>query len=116
MSTTSFRRGHVVLVPFKYSDKDQYKCRPAIVLAEPLPPRNELLVTKITSKKPLHSFYIEVGIDSNDAVDMGLLTDSFIDVAAVQTITEKLIIKTLGITPKRIMEKILSLHRRRVGI
>ncbi len=47
-TTTDFKRGAVVLLPFPFSDQSTAKIRPAVV-ANPIYPSEDLLVVAITS-------------------------------------------------------------------
>ena len=47
-TTTDFKRGAVVLLPFPFSDQSSAKIRPAVV-ANPIYPSDDLLVVAITS-------------------------------------------------------------------
>jgi mRNA interferase MazF len=47
-TTTNFKRGSIVLLPFPFSDLSGFKLRPAIVVSPPYP-SEDLLVVAITS-------------------------------------------------------------------
>lgn len=47
-TTTSYRRGAVVLLPFPFSDQSAVKMRPAVVL-HPVYPSDDLLVVAVSS-------------------------------------------------------------------
>ena len=73
-STTSYKRGDVVLVPFPFTDLSSTKQRPALVVsADHLnATRDDLLVAAITSQIPVMLAADEFMIPTSALVECGL--------------------------------------------
>jgi mRNA interferase MazF len=73
-STTSYRRGDVVLVPFPFTDLSSAKQRPALVVSTDAfnAIRDDVLVAAITSQVPAQLAADEFMIPAGDLAACGL--------------------------------------------
>lgn len=101
-STTGYNRGDVVLVPFPFSDLTATKKRPAVVISS----RNynrasmDVVIMAITS-----NVSTPIGIGESliqDWETAGLLVPSAVK-AAISTLEQSLVLRTLGALTKRDM-------------
>lgn len=93
-STTRYRRGDIVLVPFPFTDLSSAKQRPALVISPDSfsEQSDDLVVAAITSQ--LTSEYA-VRVDPDDCVDGMLPKVSVVKLAKVFTIHSTLVVKKL---------------------
>ena len=111
-STTSFRQGDVVLVPFPFTDLSAVKQRPALVISPDRlnQARPDLVVLAITSQLPAALGEDQIRLPDVELSACGLPKASIIKLGKIFTIHQALIRKTLGHLPQRTLEEI----RRRV--
>jgi mRNA interferase MazF len=93
-STTRYKRGDIVLVPFPFTDLSSSKRRPALVISPDTfnDQMEDVVVAAITSQ--LTNEYA-VTIDQSDCVDGILPKTSVLKLAKVFTIHSTLVIKKL---------------------
>jgi mRNA interferase MazF len=113
-STTNFRQGDVLLVPFPFTDLSAIKQRPAPVLSpERLNNvRTDLVVAAITSQIPDVVGEDEVLLSDTDLRTAGLPKASIVKLGKIFTIHQGLIRKKLGRVPDPILKSILQMLAR----
>jgi mRNA interferase MazF len=111
-STTSFRQGDIVLVPFPFTDLSAVKQRPALIISPDRlnDVRPDLVVVAITSQIPAALDEDEVRLPEAELAACGLPKPSIVKLGKIFTIHQGLIRKRLGRLPQRTLEEI----RRRV--
>ena len=111
-STTSFRQGDIVLVPFPFTDLSAAKQRPALVISPDRlnDARPDLVVLAITSQIPAMLGEDEVRLPDAELASCGLPKPFIVRLGKIFTIHQGLIRKKLGRLPQRTLEEI----RRRV--
>ena len=109
-STTSFRQGDVVLVPFPFTDLSAIKQRPAVVLSPDRlnKARIDVIVAAITSQIPNVIGEDEISLSDADQRTAGLPKASIIKLGKIFTIHQGLIRKKLGRVPDSTLETILQ--------
>lgn len=109
-STTSYKRGEVVLVPFPFTDLTSVKQRPALVVtADALNrTRSDVLVAAITSQVSAQLAEDEFLISSADAAQWGLPKPSVVRLTKLFSIHQQLIRKSLGAAPQPTLKIILE--------
>jgi mRNA interferase MazF len=109
-STTSFRQGDIVLVPFPFTDLSGAKQRPALVISpERLNnKRPDLVVVALTSQIPAAFSEDEVFLSADDLAAGGLPKQSIVRLGKVFTIHQALIRKKLGQLPETTVKTILQ--------
>ena len=109
-STTPFRRGDVVLVPFPFTDLTAVKQRPAVVLSSS--PANrvrpDVIVVAITSQIPPNVAADEWMIPAPEWAAWGLPKPSMVKTAKLFTIHQGLIKKAIGSVPGSSMARLLE--------
>ena len=111
-STTSFKQGDIVLVPFPFTDLSAIKQRPALVISPDRlnDARPDLVVVAITSQIPAMLGEDEVRLADSELAACGLPRPSVVKLGKIFTIHQGLIRKKLGRLPQGTLEGI----RRRV--
>jgi mRNA interferase MazF len=109
-STTSFKRGDIILVPFPFTDLSSTKQRPALVISsDALNARSDdVLVAAITSQIPGRLTAEEFLIPPGDLAACGLPKPSVVRVAKLAALHRQLVIKRIGLMPTPLLERILS--------
>jgi mRNA interferase MazF len=94
-STTRYRRGDIVLVPFPFTDLSSSKRRPALVISPDAfnDQVQDLVVAAITSQ--LTDTQRSVTIEPHDCVDGSLPKTSLVKLTKVFTIHSNLIVRRL---------------------
>jgi len=94
-STTHFEFGHIVLVPFPFTDQSQAKKRPAVVVSSNAynADRSDLIIMAVTSQIKPSAVIGEVIVQEWQAA--GLLKPSAIK-PVITTVEKSLVIKTMG--------------------
>jgi mRNA interferase MazF len=107
-STTSFRQGDVVLVPFPFTDLSAIKQRPALVISPDRlnDARPDLVVVAVTSQIPAALGEDEVRLADAELAACGLPKPSIVKLGKIFTIHQGLIRKRLGHLPQRTLEEI----------
>jgi mRNA-degrading endonuclease toxin of MazEF toxin-antitoxin module len=113
-STTSFRQGDVVLVPFPFTDLSAIKQRPALVLSPERfnNVRTDLVVAAITSQIPEPVGEDEILLSDADLRTAGLPKASIVRLGKIFTIHQGLIRKKLGYVPDSTLKSILQMLAR----
>ena len=86
-------KGDIVILPFPFTDKTQYKKRPALILSSP-DPDGDLISCEITSKNKADGFCLP--IDSSDYLQGNLRMKSFIRPNKLFTVNENFIINKIA--------------------
>ncbi len=107
-STTTFKQGDVVLVPFPFTDLSAIKQRPGLIISpERLnDTRPDLVVVVITSQIPPALGEDEVRLPDAELAACGLPKQSIVKLGKIFTIHQGLIRKKLGHLPRRTLEDI----------
>lgn len=100
-STTRFRRGDVVLVPFPFTDLTDVRQRPGVVVSADWfnDSRPDLVLAAVTSRIPASLGSDELLISGPDLAEAGLPSDSIIRAGKLFTIDRSLVRRTLGSAP-----------------
>ena len=109
-STTTYKRGDVVLVPFPFTDLSSAKQRPALVVsADSLnSTRDDLLVAGITSQIPPTLAADEFLISANDMKAAGLPKRSIVRLSKLVSLHRQLIVKRIGTLPPEPLGQLLA--------
>ena len=109
-STTSYKQGDVVLVPFPFTDLTATKQRPALVISSPsLNARgSDVVLLAITSQIPTILQSHEFLIPTVDQRACGLPKSSLIKLAKVITLHQSLVLKRLGSLPPPTLVRVLG--------
>ena len=112
-STTGFKQGDVVLVPFPFTDLSAAKQRPALVVSPNRlnDSRPDLVVAAITSQIPAVLAEDEVRLADVDLNSCGLPKASIVKLGKIFTIHQGLIRKKLGQVPRDTLNTILQALR-----
>jgi mRNA interferase MazF len=110
-STTSYKRGDVVLVPFPFTDLTAIKQRPALVISADAvnSTRDDVVVIAITSQVPAKLATDEFAIPSGELAGCGLPKPSILRLNKVVALHQKLVIKRIGSLPTATLETVI--HR-----
>jgi mRNA interferase MazF len=106
-STTRYRRGDVVLVPFPFTDLSSSKRRPALVISPNVfnDQAEDVVVAAITSQLTNEN---AVSIEQSDCIDGMLPKPSVVKLAKVFTIHSTLVIKKICALRAEKLEKVLG--------
>src|SRR6266480_3915811 len=101
-STTSFKQGDIVLVPFPFTDLSAIKQRPALVISPDRlnDARPDLVVVAITSQIPAALGEDDVRLADAELAACGLPRPSVVKLGKIFTIHQGLIRKKLGHLPQ----------------
>jgi mRNA-degrading endonuclease toxin of MazEF toxin-antitoxin module len=108
-STTSYKRGEIVLVPFPFTDLTSVKQRPALVVSSDSlnEIRPDVLVAAISSQLPPQIAGDEMLIPQAELAQWGLPKPSVIKLTKLFSIHQSLIRKTLGRAPDVSLQAVL---------
>lgn len=97
-STTSYRRGDIVLVSFPFTDLSATKRRPALVISPDSLNHagQDVILVAITSQPPAHGDAGFMSIQFGDFAESALPKQSFIRLPKIFTIHSSLILKKIG--------------------
>ena len=100
-STTNYKRGDIVLVPFPFTDLRSAKQRPALVISPDAlnSAREDLLLAGITSQIPDARAVDEFLIPQNQLAAGGLPKPSIIKLVKLVALHRSLVIKRIGSLP-----------------
>lgn len=109
-STTNYKRGDVVLVPFPFTDLSSTKQRPAIVVsADALnSTRADVLVAAITSQIPVALASDEFLIPPEHLGSCGLPKRSMIKLSKLVALHQRLILRRIGALPSPLLEQVIT--------
>ena len=108
-STTNFKRGDIILVPFPFTDLSTTKQRPALVVSSDAlnATSHDVLVAAITSQIPAMLTAEEFMIPPGDLAACGLPKPSVVRVAKLAALHRQLVIRRIGSMPEASLEQIL---------
>jgi mRNA interferase MazF len=102
-------KGHVVVLPFPFSDLSNSKNRPALVIA-PLDTHNDVILCMITSRQTKDTSAI--AITSEDFISGSLPRDSNVRPNRLFTADASLILRTAGmLSPEKVNEVVTEIVR-----
>ena len=109
-STTSYKRGDVVLVPFPFTDLSSAKQRPALVVSADVlnSTRDDVLVAAITSQVPVKLAADEFMIPAGDLAACGLPKASILKLTKLAALHRQLVIKRIGALPAVTLTQVLA--------
>jgi mRNA interferase MazF len=109
-STTNYKRGDVVLVPFPFTDLTATKQRPALVVSSDAfnSTHADVVVTAITSQVPPTLSDDEFLISTQELPLCGLPKASIIKLSKIITLHQQLIIKRIGALPQVTLTVVLA--------
>jgi mRNA interferase MazF len=109
-STTSYKRGAVVLVPFPFTDLTTSKQRPGLVLSSDAfnTSHDDVILAAITSQMPPRLSPEEFQIPSQELGQCGLPKASLVRLSKLVTLHQRLVIKTLGTLPFGTVQNVLQ--------
>ena len=112
-STTLFKRGDVVLVPFPFTDLTATKQRPALVISSDTfnTTHEDVVLLAITSQIPAKPGGDEFLIPAADLGACGLPKASLIRVTKVLSLHQRLVLKRIGTLPPATLQNVLQLFR-----
>ena len=109
-STTNYKRGHVVFVPFPFTDLSSAKQRPALVISADSfnAVRSDVLVAAITSQLPATLEADEFLIPSNELALCGLPKPSLVRLTKLVSLHQQLVVKRIGTLPAPTLAEVLN--------
>src|SRR5438046_2940790 len=109
-STTSYKRGEVVLVPFPFTDLSSAKQRPALVISADAfnATRDDVLVAAITSQVPTALAPDEFMIPAAELTACGLPKLSILRLSKLVALHRQLVIKRIGVLPAPTLAQVLA--------
>jgi len=109
-STTNFKRGDIILVPFPFTDLSSAKQRPALVVSSDKlnATSDDELVAAISSQIPAKLTAEEFMMSPGDLAACGLPKPSVVRVAKLAALHRQIVIKRIGSMPAPALGRILS--------
>jgi mRNA interferase MazF len=109
-STTSYKRGDVVLVPFPFTDLSSAKQRPALVVSADAfnSTRDDMLVAAITAHVPTVLASDEFLIPSGELAACGLPKPSILKLSKLVALHRQLVIKRIGTVPAHTLAQVIA--------
>jgi len=109
-STTNYKRGDVVLVPFPFTDLSSAKQRPALVVSPDAlnSTRDDVLVAAITSQVPVKLAADEILIPAGELAACGLPKPSILRLSKLAALHRQLVIKRIGTLPVPTLTRVLA--------
>ncbi len=113
-STTSYKRGDVVLVLFPFTDLTGTKQRPALVISPDVfnSIRDDVLIAAITSQVPANLAVDEFLIPPAELSVGGLPKSSIVRLLKLISLHQRLIVKRIGRLPEPTVTKVLEQIRK----
>jgi mRNA interferase MazF len=107
-STTSYKRGDVVLIPFPFTDLTSSKRRPALIISSEVfnSTHDDVIVIGITSQIPARLSEDEFLIPATALSAAGLPKASLVKLSKVVTLHQQLIVKRLGAIPESVLAEV----------
>ena len=113
-STSKYKRGDVVLVPFPNSNLQSAKVRPALIVqADNLNTGLlQLVIAMISSKvaRANHPSRVLVSISTPEGRQSGLLTDSVVMADNLATVALTVIMRAVGTLPRWELKRLCGIH------
>lgn len=109
-STTSYRRGDIVLVSFPFTDLSSSKRRPALVISPDgfNDHGQDLVLAAITSERPDDRF---IALTASDFAEGALPKESFVKVGKIFTLHSALVLKRLcALRPEKLDDVLRELR------
>ena len=108
-STTNYKRGDVVLVPFPFTDLSSAKQRPALIISSDVlnSTREDLLLAAVTSQIGSTIASDEFLIPHSDLAACGLPKPSIIKLAKIVSLHRSLVVKRIGGMPITTMTEVM---------
>lgn len=108
-STTSYKRGDVVLVPFPFTDLTTVKQRPALIISADAfnSTRDVFVLVAITSQVPAKLATDECAIPLAELAGCGLPKPSILRLNKVVALHQRLVIKRIGSLPGSTLEVVI---------
>ena len=109
-STTSYKRGDVVLVPFPFTDLSSAKQRPALVVSADAfnSTRDDVLVAAITSQIPAQLAADEFMIPAGELAECGLPKPSILRLSKLVALHRQLVFKRVGALPVATLTQVMA--------
>jgi mRNA interferase MazF len=109
-STTSYKRGDVVLVLFPFTDLSSAKQRPALVVSPDAlnSTRDDVLVAAITSQIPTTLAVDEFMIPAGELTACGLPKPSIVRLTKLVALHRQLVLKRIGALPGTTVASVLA--------
>lgn len=109
-STTNYKRGDIVLVPFPFTDLTGAKQRPALVISSDTfnSSRDDILIAAITSQIPSNLKPDEFLISANELAAGGLPKPSIVKLLKLVSLHQRLVVRRIGQLPEPTSAKILE--------
>lgn len=103
-----YKQGEIILTRFPYSNFEQFKIRPALVLStQTIHKFNDIIILGITSQK-LDDTKFEVEITNQDLLKGSLPKKSFIRISKITTLEKSLILKKVAFISKNKQNEVLE--------
>jgi len=112
-STTPFKRGDIVLVPFPFTDLTTTKQRPGLVISSDAfnATHDDAVLLAITSQIPPAPEAEEFLIPAGDLATCGLPKPSLVRLMKVFTLHQRLVIKRRGALPAKTLDALCASFR-----
>lgn len=117
-SMTTFEPGHVVLIPFPFTDLTTVKQRPALVISSTSfnQRHQDIIVLAITSQNPFDLKADEIALTESDQKSAFLPKPSKVKTSKIVSVDQRLVRKILGLISRDsldiVVERVYSnLHR-----
>jgi mRNA interferase MazF len=109
-STTLFKRGDIILVPFPFTDLSSIKQRPALVVSSDAlnAASDDVLVAAITSQIAPTLTADEFMIPPGDLAPCGLPKPSVVRLTKLAALHRQLVVKRIGSMPAPTLVRILA--------
>lgn len=110
------RRGDIALARFPFTNLSGAKLRPVLVIAEALGPHRDYIVLFISSRRGQAAAGVDLLLDASDPAfaRTGLKLPSVVRIAKVATISDALIIGTLGRLDQALFDEVVRRFTRLV--
>ena len=112
-STTPFKRGHVVLVPFPFTDLTTTKQRPGLIISSDAfnATHDDVVLLAITSQIPATVSADEFLIPPSELAACGLPKPSLVRLMKVFTLHQRLVIKRRGALEAKTLDLLCDAFR-----
>jgi mRNA interferase MazF len=109
-STTTYKRGDVVFVPFPFTDLSSAKQRPALVVSADVFnfTCDDVLVAAITSQIPGQLSPDEFMIPAGELAGCGLPKPSIIRLSKLVALHRQLVVKRVGALPSATLKQVMA--------